>query len=192
MVRSGRCGCARVLRRSWTDYRKKLQQTEAEVADDETAETVTRDIAEALHRSASYRTSLRSVSEKLSKSIEQTQDIVNANTSSHSLSPPRVIQSLEQLRQVLSQRSAIVEDVENYLDELKSIEKKAVVVGEHIKTLRDQLDQVYEIIGLGMTAEALTHELGNIAMQLAGRTQRSGNIRVPMSRMRECSAMSST
>jgi len=161
------------FRRSWSDYRKLHQKSEASVSSDSPAESVAQDVTEALSRSATYRTSLRTVSEKLNRSVENTQrhlaEIERGGRPTHARN------DLEQLRDTIKEASSIVKEVEAYLEELRTVEKKAQVVTEQIKTLRAQIEQVYETIGMGMTAEALVHELENIATQLAERTQEIGN-----------------
>jgi C4-dicarboxylate-specific signal transduction histidine kinase len=60
---------------------------------------------------------------------------------------------------------------------------KSVVLTDQIGSLREQVQQVHEIIALGLTAEALSHEIDNVTTQLAQRNQqlarymRSNNIK---------------
>ena len=58
-----------------------------------------------------------------------------------------------------------------FLDELARLEKVNKAIQEQIEALREQIRQVHEIVGLGLTAEALTHEMNNVASDLAARAQ---------------------
>ena len=118
---------------------------------------------------------MRSVSEKLARRIENTNrqlsDMENVRAP---VAASRIKANIEELRESIRQASSTVREVDTYLDDLRGVEKKAQVLIEQIRALRTQIDQVYEIIGLGMTAEALAHELDNIATHLSRRTQEMG------------------
>jgi C4-dicarboxylate-specific signal transduction histidine kinase len=58
-----------------------------------------------------------------------------------------------------------------YFSELSQVKTKSVVLTDQIETLREQIQQVHEIIALGLTAEALSHEIDNVVTQLAQRNQ---------------------
>lgn len=176
------------FRRSWSDYRRLIAQSNAHVPPDTTPEAVARDVAASLRRVASYRTTLRSVAERLARTVEGTNRQLAEVDSRGAISSPDVKASVEQLRDSISEASTAVREVETCLEELRGIEKKAEVVVEQIAMLRTQIDQVFEIIGLGMTAEALTHELENISTQLSRRTQEMG--RYARSQVRDSKVLS--
>jgi signal transduction histidine kinase len=162
------------FRRSWIDYRRLNAQANASVPSDTSPEAVAQEVARSLNRSASYRISLRSVAEKLARTIESTNRQLSDINARGSVTPSGIKANIEELRDSIRDASATVREVEAYLEELRLVEKKAEVVVEQIGALRSQIDQVFEIIGLGMTAEALTHELENISTNLSRRTQEIG------------------
>ncbi len=163
------------FRRSWSDFRKVHEEAGAGVSSGATPEAVARDIGTALSRSATYRMSLGSFSARLRSRIADTQSFLEKVSSGDSALPQQEIQqAAEKLHSAIDDATESLKEVETYLDELHGVEKKAHVVAEQIAALREQITEVYEVIGLGMTAEALTHELNNTATQLSNRTQEIG------------------
>ncbi len=65
-----------------------------------------------------------------------------------------------------------VEKAEIYVDEVSNLTKDLDYVETQIGNLRRQMDQMYETVGLGLTAEALSHEISNVTDQLASRNKK--------------------
>lgn len=78
---------------------------------------------------------------------------------------------IEALRNEIEFAVSTVDKVEVFLGELVRLEKVNTVLQEQLEALRAQIRQVHEIVGLGLTAEALTHEMNNVASDLAARAQ---------------------
>lgn len=62
-----------------------------------------------------------------------------------------------------------IKGVIEYLDELSGMEAISQVLADRISTLKQQIADMYATVALGLTAEALSHEIFQIADQLAGR-----------------------
>ena len=70
-------------------------------------------------------------------------------------------------RTVASQmESAVLDQVSAFVEDLSRLRDVSVVLHAEMRTLRDQLKEAYEVVSLGLTAEALSHEILNVADQL--------------------------
>jgi signal transduction histidine kinase len=78
---------------------------------------------------------------------------------------------LQQLADSVQEAERVSAEVQSYLQEMERLQAVGNVLTTQIQTLREQIQQVHEIIGLGLTAEALSHETENITSQLAQRNQ---------------------
>jgi hypothetical protein len=63
------------------------------------------------------------------------------------------------LREQSSNAAEVMREAEGYLDAAAGRSFEGGVIASQIAELREQIQQVYEIIGLGLTAEALSHEV---------------------------------
>ena len=70
--------------------------------------------------------------------------------------------SVGELKAHIDEAVGFVNTIDEYLTEIKALEEKQKVLINQIQTFRDQIDQLYEMAGLGLTAEALSHEIENI------------------------------
>lgn len=66
-----------------------------------------------------------------------------------------------------------VEKAEGYINDVSHITKDLEYVESQIAVIRKQMDQMYETVSLGLTAEALSHEMGNVTDQLASRNRKA-------------------
>lgn len=58
----------------------------------------------------------------------------------------------------------------DFLNEVKSVAAKGIVIREHLAVVDEQLSEMYETVALGLTAEALSHEIYQVADRLADRS----------------------
>jgi hypothetical protein len=161
------------LRRGWIDFRKSVQRTNADVAQDTKPEELSIKIKRGLARAAKYRQALSQAYMRLRTASDASRgllagiDHLRIGNGEFKLFET----AFGELTAALGQAELVVRDVEAYLDEVGRLESVEDVLGSQIETLRHQIQDVHEIIGLGLTAEALSHETSNITTQLAQRTQ---------------------
>ena len=83
----------------------------------------------------------------------------------------RVLESLEDKLSVLSteaeREKKMLEEVSTTLDHASELKAMKGVLDRRWETLNEQVSALYESISLGLTAEALSHEIHNIADRLA-------------------------
>jgi signal transduction histidine kinase len=75
--------------------------------------------------------------------------------------------SLYQFRQLTDDVNTTLDRMGKYLSELNSLKALPDIIDGRIKDLRKQMEIMYESVALGLTAEALSHEINNIIDQLA-------------------------
>lgn len=71
----------------------------------------------------------------------------------------------------LSEARALALELRLLLEKLRRIEDTALVLQARMDILQDQLEQFSELAGLGLTAEALSHEINMVADRLGDRTK---------------------
>lgn len=162
------------LRRGWVEFRNAHQKELANVAPETTPEDLSRTIQQGLNRAATYRLSLDQVTKRLQRSATASVTAINGVASKGTFDAGTVAEVsslLATLKSDVDQAEHLIVDVENYLSELERLEAAGTVLTQQIEALRDRIQQVHEIIGLGLTAEALSHEINNVVTQLSQRNQ---------------------
>jgi len=108
--------------------------------------------------------------EETSRRVEQVTEDVVSSPLFHTEGEHQVTPLLQEINQTLSEAKAILKQVEAILSETQKLGSIADVIEPDLEYLRDQLTQFSELAGLGITAEALSHEMKTIADGLAART----------------------
>ena len=161
------------LRRGWTDYKKAQRRATAQIPDQNKPELISKALTASLGRAAAYKAALSNISFRLRDSVHNSRNVLDgmrANEISTSYRE-QLNSSLEQLSVVIAEADSLNKKLEAYMNELSESESKSIVLTDQIETLKEQIQQVHEIIALGLTAEALSHEMNNVVMQLAQRNQ---------------------
>lgn len=106
------------------------------------------------------RTESRSVITKLASAKEVTSQLRD-----------KVTEVLSALEPLTEEARIVIGQLSSYLEELGALKGMGQVLQDRVDGLRRQMDDMYETIALGLTAEALSHEVFNVADQLAKRTK---------------------
>jgi signal transduction histidine kinase len=153
-------------RRSYNDYRKKVAAENGVIGS----------ITESLEH-------LRSTSERAGNLNEQTVSL-KSNLATYSnritaISEGNKFKSDIEATRLLDELKQLVETLRNTLDRVndllldsKKLSDYADYLQPQIETLETQLSDFSELAGLGLTSEALTHELANIVDRLIEETER--------------------
>jgi hypothetical protein len=129
------------LRRGWLKFREKHHEKLANIDKPAEPEELTRKIKSGLAKASSHRKALVATSSR-----PEPNTTLNVTGKDH---VPGIIE---------------------YLDELSGMEAISQVLIDHISGLKQQIADMFETVALGLTAEALSHEIFQIADQLAQRT----------------------
>jgi signal transduction histidine kinase len=160
------------LRRGYNDFRKAHEKKEANVPEEITPEALSLRLGATLGRAGQYRYKVQEAGRKLKETITEADELLtNLGTGEGGIpSPERVAALVRKLRDEASGAAKEVLDAQKYLEEASSMSNAGKVLAAEITELRDQIRQVYEVISLGLTAEALSHEINNVISQLGERT----------------------
>jgi signal transduction histidine kinase len=154
------------LRRGWNEFRKAHERTVANVSDSTKPEELARTIKQTLSRAAQLREPLTNAARRLQHSAAASKAAIARKNDD-----PKLRLFLDEIEDNLVRAQQATDQVNDYLKELTNIEAMGTVLTSQIDTLREQLGQTHEVISLGITAEALSHEIQNIADRLAARNQ---------------------
>ncbi len=165
-----------LLRRRWIQFRNEHRE---EIADTTQTDSP-RDLARRINRSLAeaekqrqpliaLRGTLETTAQRAQHALESTEstlfgDDAQAREARHTANLLK--ENIEVANQAISQ-------VERYLEDISELLTVGEVLNNRIELLEDQLAQVYETVSLGLTAEALSHEIRNVADQLAERNQQA-------------------
>lgn len=117
--------------------------------------------------------SLRSAAVKASTTLGQVRDELNTailEDGSVSEALTRLQEPLEEVSATAANAEKMLEEVSAALDRASELRSLREVLDRRWETLQDELSALYESISLGLTAEALSHEIHNIADGLARRS----------------------
>ena len=162
------------LRRGYNDFRKTHEKIAANVSEETTPETLSLRLGATLGRAGTYRYKVQAASQKLGDTITEADTLLKSFGAGQATLPSSqaVASLVEKLRTEASNTAKTVVEAEKYLEEAASMGDAGKVLATEIADLRDQIRQVYEVIGLGLTAEALSHEINNVISQLGERTSK--------------------
>lgn len=130
------------LRREWNRYRDNHNEEKAQVTEGTTIAQLSETIKTTLSHVDEYRTSFS----KLKVLI------------------------LEKAPAVEEEANIHIASIDGYLSEISRLKDIQIVLENKIELMREQMDQLYETASLGLTAEALSHEIHTIADRLAKHT----------------------
>jgi len=159
------------LRREFAAYFKEKVEAEADVPDGSSAEEVSKEIDSTLKEAGAAKDKVDSSQSRINEALGAAEAAAADNSGSAEVRAQRMAQAAEKLRVTVEQSQSALNEVRDVLARIETVEAKNKLVREQVIQLREQLDQSVETMGLGLTAEALSHEMFNIADNLAGRTK---------------------
>lgn len=175
------------LRRGWVQFDHMCDSVSASSVTVATPKQVAKQIADTMQNAETFRTPLRNVASALSSEVGATKESFRAvlGAMRRTTVDPRARDSVQRLGAAVDALSARVEEARQALEELDrylaSVAESnplSSVLANEISGMQERLDEVYSMVGLGLTAEALSHELHNVTDQIAERTRSAiGRIR---------------
>ncbi len=165
-------GINQKLRRGYTEYRKLKAQQDSGITSQE-VDTLFTQMREAGSQSQDLTRQVVATHHKLEETSRRVEKITQEVISSplfHTDEERHVAPLLQEINETLVEAKSILKQVEAILSETRKLGSIADVIQPDLEYLRDQLAQFSELAGLGITAEALSHEMTVIADGLAART----------------------
>jgi signal transduction histidine kinase len=161
------------LRRGWNDYARINALESAAVTAADTPDRVSSDIVKLMDAAGELIEPVAELGSELAEELESISaalprspgDLADAQRASRQLSAlaDRIVPLRKRTESVLTKAV-------DYLNEMKSLATKSVVIREHLAVVDEQLSEMYETVALGLTAEALSHEIYQVADRLADRS----------------------
>jgi signal transduction histidine kinase len=159
------------LRREYTKFVQKHQEAAADVPPDTSPEAVAEDVSKTLAKAGAVKNMAASVMTRAETAIARTERAVEDDGGPPDERLARANAATAELRAAMASTRDALRELQEYLTSVANAEAKTKLVRSEIAALRDQLTQGVEAMGLGLTAEALSHEMFTIADGLASRTQ---------------------
>ncbi len=162
------------FRRGWTAFRKKRSEELARVDTRKTVEDISRSIKSGIGESSTHEQALTVFRNHLTASTEKAKSVSAKLDAAEELSPKlkkEVTTALTSLQVLLDESRGVLDSLLAYLQQLAGLKDMGQVLEDRVDSLRRQLDDMYETVALGITAEALSHEVFNIADRLAQRAR---------------------
>lgn len=161
------------LRRGYNDY-VRSQAQKAGGIEPETTEQIFERMRETSSRSVALTVQVEATQRKIESTAARVAAVaedVAATPLFHSEEEVAATHLLEDVRSVLEDARLTLAQVTTMLGPAKEIGRIADVLEPDLRHLQDELAQFSELAGLGMTAEALSHEISIIADGLAARSK---------------------
>lgn len=160
------------LRREYLEYVRKHQGAAANVSSDTTPEAVAEDVGKTLARAGPVQRIATSAMARAEAAIENAGRAVEDDTEAPEEERlARARAATVELQAAMGSTRDTLRQMQDYLMTVADAEAKTRLVHSEITALREQLTQGVEAMGLGLTAEALSHEMFTVADTLASRTQ---------------------
>ncbi len=149
-----------LLRRSWITYRSTLDVDQAHFGDiTPTPEQLTIRLEKSLSKVKSTESLTDNITGRLQDIGKTTRHIASDKSNPGSQLAEQITESVEEAEVAFSQLKEVI-------SELGQQEASTRILGDQVRILRDQLIEAHSTIALGLAAEALTHELLQIADRL--------------------------
>jgi len=160
--------------RSWSDFEKTRREQLARVDSRKTVESISATISSGLAKVDSHRKALDTLRHKLEQSKEASDALLAKVGTADQLTPAQregLRKATEALAALVPEAATMLGQLSLYLTELGELRGIGQVLQDRVDSLRQQMDDMYETVALGLTAEALSHEIFQIADSLAHRTK---------------------
>jgi len=160
--------------RSWSDFSKARREQIARVDTRKGIEDISHDIRKALAGAPDQEQAVERFHARLSGSLGKAQTIVGKLAAAEQFTPAlqrQARETLDSLNELAQESGRMLEQVASYLRRLQDLKGLGQVLDDRVGSLRRQVDDMYQTVALGLTAEAIAHEVFQIADNLARRTK---------------------
>ncbi len=160
--------------RSWAEFRNARNERLASIDSRKSLEDILRTIKTGLSEASVHRENLSTFKTRLSKSVSDSKSAIAKMQTAKEVTPAlraKVTAVLADSEPLLAEARDTIDTVSGYLKKISSLEADGQALDNRVDTLKEQMDAMYETVALGLTAEALSHEVYNVADQLAKRAK---------------------
>ena len=161
------------LRRGYTKYAELKAEQELGITSQSVSEIFTQ-MRDTSGASRELETRVAKTRDGLESVYTQVKTLTQAIESApllHTEQEREIAPLLEEIKGTLNEAASILRQVESMLSQAKRLGEIANILEPDLEHLREELEMFSELAGLGITAEALSHEISIIADGLAARTR---------------------
>jgi len=162
------------LRRSWNDFRKEHQESISGIDTKDTIADITATIKRVLAEAPNHEKNIHIFKEQIlqteSVSTKIAETLINKKEISSELRG-QTVDLFNQFKPILDESKKNLDRMGDYLSELNSLKNIPNIIDGRIEDLHRQIEIMYESVALGLTAEALAHEINNITDRLIIRSK---------------------
>ncbi len=162
------------FRRSWSEFKKTRNEEIAHLDTRKDIEDISRAIKKGLSIAATHHQSLIAFRTRFEESYHESKAIIRQLSASKEVTPDlkkKVEGVFTSLEPLIKEAQDVIPRIEKYLYELGTLKEEGQVLEDQVDSIRQQVDAMYETVALGLTAEALSHEIFNIADMVANRAK---------------------
>ncbi len=160
-------------RRSYDDFKKKDAATKGKITTFKDTKSrllqTAKESNEIEEQAKTIQNNLSITATKVSSTIER----IKSEPLFSSTEENKALSILEEVNKILTEASNLFEKVNHILSLAKKLESDANYLEPKIDELENQIIQFSELAGLGITAEAFTHELYNIIDRVSAQTDQA-------------------
>jgi C4-dicarboxylate-specific signal transduction histidine kinase len=163
------------LRRSWNEYRNYINEATNNVKENKSIESISEIIKNNLLESVQHKKDIKVFQDRLTNSLQESKNLIREVKSTKTIAPNmqnRLVNMIDDLEYLVKGADETLKNLQNYFDKLENSKSLEDVIDNRVAKLKEQLEQMYETVALGLTAEALSHEIFNITDQLSIRSKK--------------------
>ncbi len=163
----------RSLRRSYNNYRKQKQNEENKAPDMICAEDTARELGELMKIAAEMGAKVKSASAMRKTILKNAQMEIKHTLASLTQSNSRLgfEAALAQIETLIHQVEEESNEVEKILNQFAEKRNYADLIMDRFSQLHEQISEVYETVGIGLSAQALAHEIIPFVDEISARAR---------------------
>ncbi len=174
-------GAQEFLRRGWLQYKEEHTKQRVAVPRTSSPESRAADLIRRIGLSAPAVERIRDMQATVTSEVQRIEETYRSSLEKLSAGNVdratinRTLADLDaqqhSLRAAANEFQRLSQEAAEFVGSIEQLRTHAEIVQADVATLRTQLREVYEMVSLGLTAEALSHEIGNVLNQLSERTR---------------------
>lgn len=161
------------LKRTWIQYQNQMHVDTTGIKNVLDLENISGTLKKGLSQSRAYEEPLKKLSARLAEKSERAKEVIEKVKGTKEVTSDlknEIEYILESIQLLINEAQDVMPEIASYLKELEEYDKFGQLVDDKVRAMRTQVEEVYEAVALGLTAEALSHEIFNIADHLSQRT----------------------
>lgn len=157
------------LRRSYNKYKESLTSDNTKILSMKeaisTISEVSRQSSSTLESYTKVKGKLKSIKNKVDKTVKESENCIFEGDNN-----PDSVQTLVEVSNILSEANQVLEQAYYVLKESSWLEEAVQIIQPKLDALEEQLESFSELASLGLISEMVSHDLGQIADRLMGKS----------------------